>query len=85
MPISASSRPRMLERLQLLYRTIGRDVYLDVLTALQSHQRLQRSRLQAQRELVEFRISLYRALGGGWAMHRPELLRVARDEEKKAK
>ena len=45
--------------------------YLRVLTALQSEQRLQRSRLQAQRELILFRIGLYRALGGAWEMQRP--------------
>lgn len=45
--------------------------YLRVLAALQSEQRLQRTRLQARRELVQFRIDLYRALGGGWAMTRP--------------
>ncbi|MBE3068781.1 MAG: TolC family protein, partial [Planctomycetes bacterium] len=35
--------------------------YLRVLTALLSEQRLQRTRLQARRELVQFRIDLYRA------------------------
>jgi len=45
--------------------------YLRVLAALRSEQRLQRTRLQARRELVQFRIDLYRALGGGWAMTRP--------------
>jgi outer membrane protein TolC len=45
--------------------------YLRVLAALQSHQDLQRRRLQAAREWVGFRIDLYRALGGGWEMARP--------------
>ncbi len=45
--------------------------YLRVLAALQSQQRLQRNRLQARRELIQFRIDLYRALGGGWEMTRP--------------
>ncbi len=52
------------------YVTGGVD-YLRVLSALQSHQRLQRSHLQAERELIQFRIDLYRALGGGWEMERP--------------
>jgi len=45
--------------------------YLRVLAALLSEQRLQRTRLRARRELVQFRIDLYRALGGGWEMARP--------------
>ena len=45
--------------------------YLRVLTALQNEQRLQRNQLQARRELIEFRIGLYRALGGGWDLTRP--------------
>ena len=47
------------------------ETYLRVLTAVQSLQRLQRERLRAQRQLLEFRIDLYRALGGGWPMTRP--------------
>ncbi len=38
------------------------------LTTLMSHQRLQRSLLDAQRQHVEYRIGLYRALAGGWAL-----------------
>ena len=72
------------EQTQRRYLTTGTD-YLRALTALQSHQRHQRSRLQAERQLVEFRISLYRALGGGWEMHRPAALAAARAEERKAK
>jgi NodT family efflux transporter outer membrane factor (OMF) lipoprotein len=37
-----------------------------LLTTLLSHQRLQRTHLQARRELIERRIDLYRALGRGW-------------------
>jgi outer membrane protein TolC len=44
--------------------------YQRVLDALLSYQRLQRTRLTALRELFEFRIDLYRALGGGWEMER---------------
>ena len=41
------------------------------LTTLLGYQRLQRTYLQAQRELVEFRINLYRALGGSWELSAP--------------
>ena len=41
------------------------------LTTLLNHQQLQRTHLQARRALVEFRINLYRALGGGWELARP--------------
>ena len=40
--------------------------YLDVLTALSDRQDLRRQLLAAQRDLVEFRIGLYRALAGGF-------------------
>jgi outer membrane protein TolC len=49
----------------------GAEDFLRVLTALQSYQSLQRRELQARRELIEFRIGLYRALGGGWDMEPP--------------
>ena len=42
------------------------------LTTLLSHQRLERTHLQAQRRLVESRINLCRALGGRWDLPRPE-------------
>ncbi|MFW6161311.1 MAG: efflux transporter outer membrane subunit [Planctomycetota bacterium] len=54
----------------------GAEDYLRVLDAVQSLQRLQRERRTAQRRLIEFRIDLYRALGGGWALSRPPLLGV---------
>ncbi|NQT87965.1 TolC family protein [bacterium] len=49
----------------------GAEDFLRVLTALQSYQNLQRRHLEARRELIEFRIGLYRALGGGWDMQPP--------------
>jgi NodT family efflux transporter outer membrane factor (OMF) lipoprotein len=67
------------QQLELAERAIERvrDRYLNgavdyqrVLDALLSYQRLQRTRLTALRELFEFRIDLYRALGGGWEMER---------------
>jgi NodT family efflux transporter outer membrane factor (OMF) lipoprotein len=45
--------------------------FIRYLTTLLSHQRLQRSHLQAKRELVLFRIDLYRALAGSWSLPRP--------------
>jgi NodT family efflux transporter outer membrane factor (OMF) lipoprotein len=41
------------------------------LTTVLAHQRLERSRLQAGRELILHRIGLYRSLGGGWEMTPP--------------
>lgn len=41
------------------------------LSALQAHQRLQRTRLQSQRRLIEYRIDLYRAVAG--RISEPEL------------
>lgn len=43
----------------------GVSSYLDVLTSLTDLQRLQRERVTARQNLIEFRINLYRALGGG--------------------
>lgn len=45
----------------------GLSDYLPVLTALQDVQRLEREQLRTRRDLISFRISLYRALGGSWA------------------
>lgn len=42
------------------------------LTTLLSYQQLQRSHLQARRDLVLFRIDLYRALAGGWSLPRAD-------------
>ena len=44
----------------------GLSDFLPVLTALQSLQQLERSRLTAKRLLLSFRVQLYRALGGDW-------------------
>ena len=46
--------------------------YLRVLDAQRSHQRLQVTILAERLQLIEFRIALYRALAGGWALERPE-------------
>ncbi len=42
--------------------------FLRVLTSLVSQQSLQRSVIQAERELIDFRINLYRSLAGGWTL-----------------
>jgi outer membrane protein TolC len=42
----------------------GAENYQRVLLALLSHQNLQRSILSSERQLIDFRISLYRALSG---------------------
>jgi len=49
----------------------GAKNYLRVLDAQRSHQRLQRTILLEKLQLIEFRIALYRALAGGWALERP--------------
>jgi len=51
--------------------TKGTMDFIRYLTTLLAHQRLQRTHLQAQRALVQFRIDLYRALGGSWRMSPP--------------
>jgi outer membrane protein TolC len=45
--------------------------YLRVLDVLVTDQNLERSRLTAQRELIDTRIALCRALAGGWTLERP--------------
>jgi NodT family efflux transporter outer membrane factor (OMF) lipoprotein len=40
--------------------------YLPVLTAVRTLQSLEQGRLSAQRQLISYRIALYRALGGDW-------------------
>ncbi|MFO8015220.1 MAG: TolC family protein [Phycisphaerae bacterium] len=57
-------------RVRDVYSTTGTD-FLRYLTTLLGYQRLQRTYLSAERDLVLFRIDLYRALAGGWALPRP--------------
>jgi NodT family efflux transporter outer membrane factor (OMF) lipoprotein len=45
--------------------------YLRVLDVLLTNQNLERRRLTAQRELIDDRIALCRALAGGWTLERP--------------
>lgn len=58
------------DRIRDAYISGGED-YLRVLDALLTQQSLERSHLEAQRRLIEYRIDLYRALAGGWEMERP--------------
>ena len=51
------------------------------LTTLLSHQRLQRTHLQARRQLVGFRIDLCRALAGSWTLPRPPRAKVSGPRE----
>jgi NodT family efflux transporter outer membrane factor (OMF) lipoprotein len=50
----------------------GDSDYLSVLDALRSRQTLERQRVTARRQLISERISLVRALAGGWSMTPPE-------------
>lgn len=56
---------RALDHAVFRYRK-GVDNYLPVLTQLLTVQNLERDRIQRQTELVIYRVSLYRALGGSW-------------------
>jgi len=51
--------------------TKGTMTFTRYLTTLLSYQRLQRTYLLARRQLVGFRIDLYRSLAGGWELTRP--------------
>lgn len=73
-------------RLQIEYFN-GVTEYLDVLTALIEEQQLQRDLLEARRNLIEFRIALYRALAGGVETDREvvaALIQQNEDEEYEA-
>jgi NodT family efflux transporter outer membrane factor (OMF) lipoprotein len=50
----------------------GATDFLRVLDHMQRHQGLERQRLTAQRQLIQHRINLYRSLGGGWEIKRPD-------------
>ena len=59
------------EQLRLEYFN-GMADYLDVLTALDEEQRLQRDLLSSRMTLLEYRIALYRSLAGGFETKREE-------------
>ena len=60
---------QVVERIRVRYANGAVD-YLRVLAVLLNQQQLQRTRLTAERELVQQRIALCRALAGGWEMRR---------------
>lgn len=56
-----------LQDAQARYREgLSEQGFLQVLTALQTQQRAELSLLSAERQLISYRIQLYRALGGTW-------------------
>lgn len=57
---------RVLDEARRLFEQ-GQSDYLPVLNALSSLSSLERSGLQAQRQLLSYRVQLYRALGGSWS------------------
>ena len=69
----------VLERNRDAYRG-GQVDYLRVLEALTSQQSLERQRLSAHRELIDHRIELCRALGGGWNPGSPTEAPAGSDE-----
>jgi outer membrane protein TolC len=60
---------KVVEQSRLRYLQGATD-YLPVLESLATLQRLERTGIEARGTLVEYRIGLYRALGGGWALER---------------
>lgn len=62
---------RTMDQLFRRYRN-GTVNFLRVLDELRSQQQLQRTLITARAQLVRDRVDLYRALGGGWEMERPE-------------
>jgi len=53
-------------RLRFMYGAID---FLRVLSTQISHQSLERKQITAKRQLIEYRLKLYRALAGGWALN----------------
>lgn len=66
-------------RLRYIYGSMD---FLRVLTTQINQQSLERSRLSAQRQLIEFRINLYRSLAGSWAIDSPEQAAAKNKENK---
>ncbi|MCD6287336.1 MAG: TolC family protein, partial [Anaerolineae bacterium] len=57
--------------------TKGATDFTRYLTTLLSHQQLQRNYVTARRNLILYRIDLYRALAGGWELSRPPRAKVS--------
>ncbi len=66
-------------RIRDQYTKGGQD-YLDVLDSLLDLQSTERELLSAHREMIQFRITLYRALSGSWQMDQPPLLELERPQ-----
>ncbi len=66
-------------RLRYMYGAID---FLRVLTVQISQQSLERSRISAKRQLIEYRINLYRALAGSWPL---KLLEQTAENDKEKK
>jgi outer membrane protein, multidrug efflux system len=60
-----SAAENALGQAQLRYRK-GETGYLDVLSSLNATQSLQREILSAERDLLLYRVALYRSLAGSW-------------------
>ena len=60
----------------------GTNDYLRVLDAISTDQELQRTYLAARRTLIQQRIVLCRALGGGWKMKSPPLAKLVADTKR---
>lgn len=58
----------------------GSEDYLRVLDVQLSHQDLQSQLVEAQRQLIDYRIDLCRALAGGWELARPEFSVAPRND-----
>ncbi len=61
----------------------GTNDFLRVLDAVSTDQELQRTYLAARRTLIQQRIALCRALGGGWEMKSPPLARLVIETKRK--
>ncbi len=71
---NVSSRVRLAKRLTVRTReryANGAGNYLPVLVALRAEQNLEKVELGAKLSLIEYRIGLYRALGGAWKLDVP--------------
>ncbi|MGG7056157.1 efflux transporter outer membrane subunit [Nitrosomonas sp. ANs5] len=54
--------------------------FLRVLSTLNSLQAMERTLIRAERELVDFRIQLYRSLAGGWPLAQPSAIRIINND-----
>lgn len=50
--------------------------FLRALSTLNSLQAMERTLIRAERELIDFRIQLYRSLAGGWPLAEPSAIRI---------